>query len=75
MDFGAILAPSWEPKCSQNRYKRVLENDEKMMVIRMAKKLILVATTARETTIPEPGEEERRRGKPLLQGVGGDGVV
>ena len=28
MDFGAILAPSWEPKCSQNRYKRVLENDE-----------------------------------------------
>ena len=39
MDFGAILAPSWEPKCSQNRYKRVLKNDEKMMITRMAKKL------------------------------------
>ena len=39
MDFGAILAPSWEPKCSQNRYKRVLKNDEKMMITRMARKL------------------------------------
>ena len=36
MDFGAILAPSWEPKCSRNRYKRVLKNDEKMMMARMA---------------------------------------
>ena len=25
MDFGAILAPSWEPKWSKNRYKRGLE--------------------------------------------------
>ena len=25
MDFGAILAPSWEPKWNKNRYKRGLE--------------------------------------------------
>ena len=38
MDFGAILAPSWDPKWSQNRYKMVLKNNEKIVKNRMAKK-------------------------------------
>ena len=36
IDFGTILAPSWGPKWSQNRYKRVLKKCEKMMLTKMA---------------------------------------
>ena len=31
MDFGAILAPSWEAKWSQNRYKMVLKKSLKKL--------------------------------------------
>ena len=39
-----------------------------MMMARVA----LRAHMGDPTWVLEPGEEERRRGKPLLQGVGGD---
>ena len=64
MDFGAILARSWEPKWSKNRYKRGLENDEKIMMSRMAKKLDIGVYECVRPDCPEPRGGGRRRANP-----------
>ena len=67
MDFGAILAPSWESKWSQNRYKMVLKNNEKMTMAWMAEKSDIggYAPTRHLGTRAQGGGG--RRAKPLLQ--------
>ena len=54
MDFGAILAPSWGPKWSQNRYKRGWKNNEKMMMTRMANKLDIGGYEGARPPCPKP---------------------
>ena len=64
IDFGAILPPSWEPKSIQ---KGGWENDEKMMMTRMAKKSDIGGYGG----VRHQGFEARggggKRAKPLLQ--------
>ena len=59
IDFETILAPSWEPKRSQHRYKRGLKNYEKMMMTRMANK----SDTGGSGTIRHQGFEPRGGGR------------
>ena len=66
MDFGAILAPSWEPKWSKNRYQRGLENDEKMMMTRIVKKSDIGVYGCIWHHRFESRGGGRRRAKPLL---------
>ena len=71
MDFSSILVRFWRQVGSQNGAKIDIkggwENDAKMMMTRMAKKLDIGGYDCVRPDRPEPRGGGRRRAKPLLQ--------